>query len=196
MQNPNESHWEALQRVFSYLKGSMQRGFTYRRSAGGLIGYTDADWAGDRDTRKSTSGYVFLMQGAPISWRSKRQECVALSTAEAEYIAATEATKESLFLKGIINTFLPIGRQLRTITIKGDNESCIRIRRNPEFHQRMKYIDLRYHFIRNHINNGDITLEWTPGANQLADGLTKSLPQTAFDTFVRKIGLTDGSPSE
>ena len=159
MQNPNKSHWEALQRVFSYLKGLMQRGLTYRRFAGGLIGYTDADWAGNRDTRKFTNSYVFLMQDAPISWRSKRQECVALSTAEAEYIAATETTKKALFLKKIINIFLPIGRQLRTITIKKDNESCIRIRRNPEFHQRTKYIDLRYHFIRNHINNGDITLK-------------------------------------
>ena len=67
MQNPNESHWEALQRVFSYLNRLIQRGLTYKRSAGGLINYTDADWAGDRDIKKSINDYVFLMQGAPIS---------------------------------------------------------------------------------------------------------------------------------
>jgi hypothetical protein len=67
MQNPNESHWEVLQRVFSYLKGTSNKGLIYKRSAEGLIGYIDADWAGDRDTKRSTSDYIFLMQGAPIS---------------------------------------------------------------------------------------------------------------------------------
>jgi hypothetical protein len=72
MQNPNEFHWEALQRVFFYLKGTPNKGLIYKRTAESLIGYADADWVGDRDTRKFTNGYIFLMQGAPISWRSKR----------------------------------------------------------------------------------------------------------------------------
>ena len=137
MQNLNESYWEVLQRVFSYLKRLMQRGLTYRRSAEGLIDYTDADWAGNRDTRKFTNSYVFLMQDAPISWRSKRQECVALSTAEAEYIAATEATKKALFLKKIINIFLPIGRQLRTITIKKDKPEALYL-----FFEKVNFFDV------------------------------------------------------
>jgi hypothetical protein len=132
---------------------------TYKRSAEDLIGYIDADWAGDRDNRRSTSGYIFLMQGASISWRLKRQEYIALLIAETEYIAATEVTKEVLFLKEIINTLLPINQQIDVITIKKDNESYIRIKYNSEFHQRTKYIDLRYHFIRNHINKSEIMLK-------------------------------------
>jgi hypothetical protein len=147
MQNSNESHWEILQRIFSYLKRTSNKDLIYKRSAESLIGYTDADWAGDRDTRKSTNSYIFLMQGAPISWRLKRQKYVVLSTAEAEYIAATEAIKEALFLKEIMNTLFPIDQQINAVTIKEDNESCIRIKYNFEFHQRTKHIDLKYHFI-------------------------------------------------
>jgi hypothetical protein len=106
MQNPNEFHWEVLQRVFFYFKGISNKGLTYKRSAENLIDYIDVDWAEDRDIKKSISGCIFLMQEISISWRLKRQECVALLIAEVEYIAATEAIKEALFLKEIMNTLL------------------------------------------------------------------------------------------
>jgi hypothetical protein len=196
MQNLNESHWEAFQRIFSYLKGTPNKNLTYKRSAEGLIGYTNANWIKDRNTRRFTSGYIFLMQEALISWRSKRQEYIILLIAEAEYIAATEITKEALFLKGIINTLLPINQQINAITIKENNKSCIRIRYNPEFHQRTKYIDLKYYFIRNHINKNEIILEWISRCDQLADELTKPLSKAAFDTFIRRIKLINRSFSE
>jgi hypothetical protein len=104
--NPNKSHWEALERVFAYLKETLTRNPIFVRYRGGLQDYTNSDWARDRSERKSTSGYIFLFQGAPISWKAKRQICVALSSAEAEYIAASEAVKEALYFRLTLNTFL------------------------------------------------------------------------------------------
>jgi hypothetical protein len=134
MSNPNASHWSAIERVFAYIKGTPTRGPTYTKAGSDFQGYTDSDWAGNIIDRKSTSGYIFLLQGAPISWRSKRQTSVALSSAEAEYIAASEATKEALYLRSILNTFLPIDKQIGTVTLKEDNANCILIGNNPELH--------------------------------------------------------------
>jgi hypothetical protein len=198
MTNPNESHWAAFERIFAYLKRTPKLGPTYRkyRKYQNLIGFTDSDWAGDRDERKSTGGYIFLFHGAPISWRSKRQSCVALSTAEAEYIAAAETAKKAIFLKSMTNTFLPEHQHISKIPLMKNNEACIRISQNPEFHQRTKHIDIKYHFLRDQIRRGNIELKWISTNQQLADGLTKALAQVPFNTFVREIGLTDGINSE
>jgi hypothetical protein len=198
MTNPNESHWKALERVFAYIKATPNRGPTYRKDAkhGGLVGYTDSDWAGDRIERRSTGGYIFLLYGAPISWKSKRQSCIALSTAEAEYIAACEAAKEAIYLKSTVNTLLPIEKSLSTITIMEDNQACIRIGQNPELHQRTKHIDIKYHYLRDQIRKGNIRLQWISTNEQLADALTKPLSKSTFDKFITEIGLTDGMPSE
>jgi hypothetical protein len=100
---------------------------------------------------------------------------VALSTAEAEYIAAAEAAKEAIFLKSMTNTFLPEHQHISKVTLMEDNEACIRIGQNPEFHQRTKHIDIKYHFLRDQIRRGNIELEWISTNQQLADGLTKAL---------------------
>jgi hypothetical protein len=123
MTNPNESHWKTLKRVFAYIKATPDRGLTYRKDAkhGGLVRYTDSDWARDRIERRSTGGYIFLLYKAPISWKSKRQSCIALSTAETKYIAACEAAKEVIYFKSTVNTLLPIEKSLLTITIMKDN---------------------------------------------------------------------------
>ena len=123
MTNPNELYQKALERVFAYIKVIPNRGLTYRKDAkhGGLVGYTDSDWAGDRIERRFIREYIFLFYGALISQKSKRQSCIALSTAEAEYIAACEAAKEAIYLKSTVNTLLPIEKSLLTITIMKDN---------------------------------------------------------------------------
>ena len=196
MSNLNASYWSAIERVFAYIKGTPTRGPTYTKGSNDFQGYTDSDWAGNIADRKSTSGHIFLLQGAPISWRSKRQTSIALSNAEAEYIAASEAAKEALYLRLTLNTFFLMEKQIQTVILKEDNESCILIGSNPELHQRTKHIDMRYHFLRDHIKKGDIALEWTPTTDQLANGLTKPLAAAAFNRFVRGIKLTNRLPDE
>jgi hypothetical protein len=194
--NPNQSHWKALERVFGYLKGSANRGLTYRKGERGLHGYVDSDWGGDPVTRRSTTGYVFMMYGSPVSWSSKRQQCVALSSTEAEYIAACEAAKEAMFLMRFVNSFLPSDEQIGAVTLLEDNIGCIKVANNPEDRKRTKHIDLRYHYLRDKVTNGEIILDWVQSANQLADGLTKALSAPAFEAWIHQLGLTDGFTTE
>ena len=123
MTNPNESHQKVLKRVFAYIKVIPNRGPIYRKDAkhGGLVRYIDSDWAGDRIERRFTGGYIFLFYGALISWKSKRQSCITLSTAETEYIVTCEAAKKVIYLKSTVNTLLPIEKSLLIIIIMENN---------------------------------------------------------------------------
>src|SRR5450755_1179102 len=192
MTNPTKEHFDALKRVYAYVNATKGLGLTYQTDKPGLTGYVDADWAGNVSDRKSTTGYVYIYRGSPISWASKRQQCIALSTAEAEYVAASEAAKEGLWLKTLHNVFNQPENQLTTITMREDNEGCIKIGRNPELHPRTKHIDIRYHFLREHVIAGNINLDKISGSDQIADGLTKALPREAFERFVAQMGLTYG----
>ena len=100
--NPNKDHWTDLKRLFRYLQGTQQWGIQYTRDGADIKSFTDADWAGDLSECRSTSGYIFMLQGSPISWKSQKQRCVALSTAEAEYIAMTSAAQELIWLQQLI----------------------------------------------------------------------------------------------
>jgi hypothetical protein len=155
----------------------------------GLTSYNvDADWAGCEDTRHSTTGYIFTLAGGPVSWSSQKQKVVALSTCEAEYIALSEAVKEALWIKSFIND-LNIGIHFDTVPIHVDNESAIKLAKNPEFHNRSKHIDIKYHFLREHVDTGTITIPWISGKENPADMLTKALDTTKFEAICRKLGL-------
>ena len=156
MTNPTKEHFDAVKRVYAYINSTKGLGLTYRADKPGLTGYVDADWAGNIVDRKSTTGYVYTYHGSPISWSSKRQRCVALSTAEAEYVAASEAAKEGIWLKNLHNAFNQPENQLTAITMHEDNESCIKIGQNPKLHPRTKHINIRYYFLREHVNAGNI----------------------------------------
>ena len=151
-----------------------------------LIGYTDANWARDHD-RRSTGGFVFMLFGTIITWSSKRQATVALSSCEAEYIAETEAAKEAIWLRRLLQHFNYSGPI--TVTIKGDNRGALALAKNPEFHARTKHIDIRYHFVRQKVEEGLIELEWTGTAANIADGMTKPLGRAVFDKFRSAIGM-------
>ena len=132
---PGRSHWTAVKRVLRYLKGTTNHGIVFRGGASGnIVGYSDADWAGDREDRKSTSGYLFQIAGGPISWRSKKQDTVALSTAEAEYVALSSAAQETVWLRRLISELNnpPDG----PTTILEDNQSAMAMAKNPQFHGR------------------------------------------------------------
>ena len=160
-----------------YLKGTSKVGITYRNGGSdfNLVGYSDADFANDVETRRSTTGYIFELSNGPITWCSQRQKSVALSTTVAEYIAACEATKEATWLRLLLND---IGCQCTSPTIINiDNQSSIKLVKNPEFHKRTKHVDTRYHFIREKYQERAINVCYVPSELQLADILTKALPR-------------------
>ena len=159
METPKDSHWQAGKRILRYVKGTNGFGILYIANDDfKLVGYTDSDWAGSIDDRKSTSGYVFNMGSGAISWASKKQPIVAQSTAEAEYIAANAAACQAIWLRRILTDLNE--RQEDGTTIYCDNISSIALSKNPVFHGRSKHIEIRYHFIRELVENGDIKMEY------------------------------------
>ena len=146
MVEPRSVHWVVAKHVFRYLSGTVDFGLDCRRSEGiKLVGYTDSDWASSVANRKSTSECCFSLGSTTVSWFSRKQESVALSSAEAEYMAASLASCEALWLrKLLVNLF---GPELRPSVIYSDNQSCIQHSENPVFHDRSKHIEIIYHFI-------------------------------------------------
>ena len=152
------------------------------------IGYSDADWGGDMDDRKSTSGYLFLVSGGAVSWRSKKQTCVALSTAEAEYVTLANATQEALWMNQLI-TEMKNDTVPRAITIHEDNQSTISMARNPQYHGRSKHISIKYHFVRDHVIEGAVKLKYCPTKDMIADMLTKGLSKDQFIKLRKMAGV-------
>ena len=154
-------------------------------------GFSDSDWAGDLDDRKSTSGYIFQVGGTAITWKSRKQSCVALSMAEAEYNALSLAAQEAIWLRQL-NTDLQ-GKQSEPTILYEDNEVAICLSKNPQCHERLKHIDIRYHFIREQVNNQNIELKYCPTNNMIADMLTKCLGKETFEKLRTLAGLSKQS---
>ncbi|CEG49080.1 gag-pol polyprotein [Plasmopara halstedii] len=155
--DPCPTHWQALKRVLRYLKATQTYGLQYSScDQAKLLGYSDADWAGDIESRRSTSGYVFTLNNGCISWRSKKQQSVALSSTEAEYMALSEATQEAVWLKVFL---CELGEMTPndSVRIFEENQGSIALAKNPEFHKRTKHIDIRYHFVREKIEDAIMT---------------------------------------
>jgi hypothetical protein len=180
MAKPGPIHWMALKRIFCYLQYTSSWGLTYHCFSPGsahlLNGWTDADWAGDPDTRRSTSGYICQLNGTTLSWLSKKQPIVALSSTEVEYIAAATATKELLWLQTLL-TELGYPITLPSI-LYCDNQSCIALAKNPKFHERSKHIDIKYHFLREKVESKLIQFEFTPTTEMWAGHPNKVITQT------------------
>ena len=188
--NPNKHHWTAVKRIMRYLKGKVHVGLLYSRyGSKECIGYSDADWAGDLDDRKSTSGYMFQVSGAAVSWRSKKQTCVALSTAEAEYMALVSAAQEAIWMRQLA-TDLGSNPTGATVIFE-DNQSAIRMAKNPQFHGRAKHIGIKFHFIREQVNTGTVELNYCPTEEMVADMLTKGLSRDKLAKMRTMAGLTN-----
>ena len=199
MKNPNQSHMDAVNREYAFLKGRTDVGLYYKKSGNvELEGFVDSDWGGDTDTGKSTTGWVYTLAGSPVSWSSQRQQTVATSSTTAEYVAASDACKEALWLKGFMNIILlNMGlEQQSTVTLHIDNASAIKLAKNPESHGRTKHINIRHHFIRECIERGDVTPKWISGKENVADILTKPLPKALFVKIVNNLGLYQGKELE
>jgi hypothetical protein len=143
--------------------------------------------AGDVDTRKSTTGVFFFLGDNPVSWQSQKQKVVALSSCEAEYIAATTAVCQGIWLARLLGDFRE--EEPKAATLMVDNQSAISLIKNPVFHERSKHIDLRFHYIRECVEKGQILVEFTSTESQLADILTKPLGRVKFQEMRGRIGV-------
>lgn len=152
-----------------------------------FVGYSDADYAGDSETRKSTSGCVFHLGSGTVSWASVRQQSVSTSTTESEYVAACQAIKELIWLKHLVVELLP--NQTINAKLYMDNQSAIKLIKNPVFHKRTKHIDVQYHFVREKFQDDQFKLEYVNTENQLADILTKALIGKRHKYLCDLIGL-------
>ena len=170
---PTEVHQRAAKNVLRYLAGTRNLGISFGGGSG-LVAYCDSDYAGDIDTRRSTTGYAFMLNGGAISWSSRRQQTVAASTTEAEYMAAADAVKEALWLSKLgADLQLDFG----TIKILADNQSAIKLLKNPISSLRSKHIDVIYHFARERVARGDVAFEYVRTELNVADTLTKTVPE-------------------
>jgi hypothetical protein len=185
-QNPGESHWEAVSQIFGYLNGTKDLGIWLGSEQSGIIGYSDADFAGDTNDRSSTSGSIFFFRGGPVAWSSKKQSCIALSTTEAEYVAACEATKTAVWLRYLLQDFS--GKE-EEVPMFCDNQGAVKLVHNPEYHPKTKHIALRYHFVRRAVEEKMVNVNFVRSEDQLADIFTKALPGPAFSKMRKRIGV-------
>ena len=182
MHDPREPHLQALKRILRYVKGTLHSGLLLRPSSSAdLVVYTDADWAGCPDTRKSTSGYAVFLGDSLISWSSKRQTTVSRSSAEAEYRAVANGVAEASWLRQLLQELhAPLHR---ATLVYCDNISAVYMSSNPVQHQRTKHIEIDLHFVRERVAVGDVRVLHVPTSSQYADVFTKGLPSSVFAEF-------------
>ncbi|GKA82234.1 retrovirus-related pol polyprotein from transposon TNT 1-94 [Tanacetum coccineum] len=185
--NPNEHHVSAVKRIFRYLKGTINLGLWYLKDSGfDLTAYSDADHAGCHLDRKSTSGSVQFLGDKLVCWSSKKQNCVSISTAESEYVVVSGCCAQVLWMRTQLTDY---GFFYDKVPIYCDSKSAIAISCNPVQHTRTKHIDVRYHFIKDHVEKGTIELYFVGTEYQLADLFTKSLPEARFKFLVENLGM-------
>ena len=183
---PGLIHWEAVKRIFRYLKGTRDLWLAYGGAAKELVGYADAYGSMGED-RKAISGYVFLINAGAVSWSAKRQDIISLSTTESEYVATTYAAKEALWLCQLI--LQVFGINLGPTNLFSDNQSAIALTKEHQYHARTKHINVRFHFIRWIIEDGKLRLIYCPTDEMVADVLTKALVSTKVKHFAMELGL-------
>ena len=190
---PLKEHWTAAKRALSYLKLTSNLGLRYpiskdvRNLNVSITGFSDSDWGSDPESRQSTSGYIFNLGLGPIAWKSSRQPIVACSSTEAEYIALADASREGSWIKTMITE---LGfQQSEQIIIYEDNQGCIAISKHRRADKRTKHIDIKYHYVRDQIERGEIKIEYCPTEKMVADAMTKPLNVVKFKTCRDLMGL-------
>jgi hypothetical protein len=189
MANPGLEHWKGVKRVLRYIQGTLDYGLMYTSDGKEpiLTGYSDADWGGDLTTRRSTTGYVFQIQGNTVSWCSKLQGCVSKSTTEAEYVALSTACQEGVWLRRLLDDISV--KQCNPTVLFEDNQGAIELSRNPKFHARTKHIDVLYHYVREKVNQNIVSVVYCASKDMLADVMTKGLSKVQFQKFRDMLGV-------
>lgn len=174
--NPGMEHWNALMHVMGYIKNTIDYGLTYSHNAElSPHAFVDADYGGCRDTCHSTSGYVFMMAGGPVTWSSKRQATVALSTVEAEYVAMSRCAQQMVWMHSWMNE-VQVKYSVPGL-LKGDNRGAIALTKNTKDHGKVKHIDIHHHYIWELLQSGAIAVKQVSSSDNLADMFTKPLPR-------------------
>ncbi len=195
MSDPSKEHWSGVKRLLRYIKGTLNFGLKYSESERNeenedgdeLYGYSDANWAGDVDSRRSTSGYVFKVGNCTVSWCSKKQASVTKSTTEAEYVALSQATQEAIWMRQLLSD---IGcKSEQPTTLYEDNQGAIEISKNARFHNRTKHIDVRFHFIREKVVSKEVKVIYCSTEDMLADIMTKGLTKKKFQRLRRMLNI-------
>ena len=185
LSNPTAADFAMLKHVFRYVLGTLDNCLSFRKTDNGLQlhGYSDSDWGASLD-RRSTSGLVFMLaEGGPaIMWKSKKQATVALSTCEAEYMALCSATQEAVYLANLFRS-LGVTSSTAPIPIYVDNQGTMDLAKNPVSHQRSKHIDIRYHYVRECVNNNKVVLSYVPSEDNPADLMTKAASKVKITRF-------------
>lgn len=189
--NPTESDWVEVKRVIRYLKGTIDYKLKLGESGGSssdanIIGYADADWGGDVKDRKSTSGHCFKIHGGTVSRTSRKQECISLSSTEAEYVSLSEACQESIWLQNLLKDFQVPNDDM---VLYEDNQSCLKLLDNEKFSNKSKHIKIKYHFARELNKSNRINFEYCPTEIMIADLLTKPLESVKLRKLTELIGL-------
>ncbi|GJV76306.1 retrovirus-related pol polyprotein from transposon TNT 1-94 [Tanacetum coccineum] len=188
MSNPGREHWEAVKWLLSYLKGTLKATLCFSKKEVVLEGFSDSDYGGFLDSSKSTTGYVFTVGGTAVSWMSRIQKCVAMSTTEAKYMAIAEAGKELVWLKIFLKE---LDRSQTEFVLFCDNQSAIHLAKNLVFHGRTKHIKIRYHYIRELVSEGMLSLKKILGAKNPVDMLTKVVTTKKLKLCAASTGLQD-----
>ncbi|GAA5863496.1 hypothetical protein JCM3774_006502, partial [Rhodotorula dairenensis] len=187
---PNASHWAAIVRVLQYIKGTLDMGLEFQPDDSPLAGfeaYSDSDWGACRVTSRSTMGYTFVLASGAVSWSSKLQPRVTASSTEAEYLGLSHASKEAVHLSQLL-TELAQGQD-RPVVLFGDNQGANALSRDPQFHDRTRHLRLTEHFVREQVQQGELTVEYIPTARMVADIMTKSLPVPVFVKHRTALGI-------
>ena len=187
--NPGVDHWTAINRLLWYLSSTRDLKLVYNRNSkcDNESRYSDSDWAGDPRDHHSISGYIFIMAGAAMSWSSKKQPSVALSSTKGEYMAMMHASKEAIWIQSFLHDIhFPLSNPTMLLV---DNQGAIALASNPTFHAWMKHTSVHHHFIHEQVEDWDILLKYVPTNNQVADVLTKALPYDKHLVFTVNMGL-------
>ncbi|MCO5563946.1 hypothetical protein L7F22_017598 [Adiantum nelumboides] len=185
-QTPGKKHWEAVKGVLRYLNGTKDMCICFGKDDLLVVGYTDADYAGDLDKRRSTSGYLYTFAGGAISWFSRLQFCTTLSTTETEYVSASNACKEAIWLTCLVGDLGIVGE---VPVLHCDSQSAKPLARNPVFHAKTKHVDVRYHFIRDVLEDKRLQLVKVHTDHNPADLLTKTLSPKPFAHCKELMGI-------
>jgi len=185
--NLGRVHWEVAKRVLQYLKGTKGWRLVLGGEPAEVVGFMDADWGSDHDDRHSVGAFLFKIGGGAVSWKTKKQGCVALSSTEAEYMALCQSAKESVWLEEFVKG---LGVSVSgSMVIKVNNQGSIVLMKNSVFHDRLKHIDIQHHYTRDLVRANRIEIKYIPMKDMLADVLTKALPRAQHEYLAKAVGL-------
>ena len=192
MCEPKHIHMVVVKHILRYVRGTIAYGLRYTASGGVMLhGFTYSDWMGSTVDRKSTFVYCFSFGSTKISWSNRKHGSIAQSTAEAEYIVASAASKEAVWLRILLSDLF--SSKLEPTVIHCDNQSCIKLTENPMFHDKSKHIEMRYHYVWDIIQKKVLSIQYVPTAKQTADISTKPLCLTKFVYFRDKLGVAENA---